>query len=327
MPEVYPRNQPELEKQFENEADCRSYLETLRWPDGYRCPKCAGSACWRRKMGLIECLGWGYETSVIAGTVFQDTKLPLKTWFRAMWLMAGQKSGMSALTLQRDLGLGSYKTAWSMLHKMRLAMVRPGRERLSGNVEVDETYSGAAESGGAVGRLTHSKSLIAVAAQCDGAGIGRIRLARIPDTSRATLHQFIAESIEPGSTVITDGLHAYRQLEGYHHERLIQRREASDVHLLPRVHRGWCLCSSDGCWELTKGPFPMLTSIPISESSPFASIAGRPLPGANYFIDLPNRQFKSARPYFPTLLNHKIWDYRSHVNSPINVCDIAHRKL
>jgi transposase-like protein len=237
MPEVYPRNQPELEKQFENEADCRSYLEALRWPDGYRCPKCAGSACWRRKRELIECSGCGYETSVIAGTVFQDTKLPLKTWFRAMWLVAGQKSGLSALTLQRDLGLGSYKTAWSMLHKMRLAMVRPGRERLSGNVEVDETYWGAAESGGAVGRLTHSKSLIAVAAQCDGAGIGRIRLARIPDTSRATLHQFIAKSIEPGSTVITDGLHAYRHLEGYHHERLIQRREASDLHLLPRVHR------------------------------------------------------------------------------------------
>ena len=197
-----------------------------------RAPRVGGE-----RRGLIECLGCGYETSVIAGTVFQDTKLPLETWFRAMWLMAGQKSGMSALTLQRDLGLGSYKTAWSMLHKMRLAMVRPGRERLSGNVEVDETYWGAAESGGAVGRLTLSKSLIAVAAQCDGAGIGRIRLARIPDTSRATLHRFIAESIEPGSTVITDGLHAYRQLEGYHHERLIQRREASDVHLLPRVHR------------------------------------------------------------------------------------------
>ena len=237
MAEAYPRNQPELEKQFENEADCRAYLEALRWPSGYRCPKCEGSECWRRKKGLIECLGCGYETSVIAGTVFQDTKLPIKTWFRAMWLMAGQKSGRSALTLQRDLGLGSYKTAWSMLHKMRLAMVRPGRERLSGSVEVDETYWGAAESGGAVGRLTQSKSLIAVAAQCDGTGIGRIRLGRIPDTSRATLHQFIAESIEPGSTVITDGLNAYRQLEGYHQERLIQRREAPDVHLLPRVHR------------------------------------------------------------------------------------------
>ena len=149
----------------------------------------------------------------------------------------GTKKWHERFDLAAGFGLGQLQTAWSMLHKMRLAMVRPSRERLSGSVEVDETYWGAAESGGAVGRLTQSKSLIAVAAQCDGAGIGRIRLGRIPDTSRATLHQFIAESIEPGSTVITDGLNAYRQLEGYHHERLIQRREAPDVHLLPRVHR------------------------------------------------------------------------------------------
>lgn len=189
------------------------------------------------KSGILECSACGYVSSVIAGTVFQDTKLPLKTWFRAMWLMAGQKSGMSALTLQRDLGLGSYKTAWSMLHKMRLAMVRPGRERLSGRVEVDETYWGAAERSGAVGRLTYRKSLIAVAAQCDGAGIGRIRLSCIPDTTRTTLHRFITESIEPGSTIISDGLHGYRRLEGYLHERLIQRRESAEVHLLPRVHR------------------------------------------------------------------------------------------
>jgi len=235
--EIYPKNQPDLEKQFESEEDCRAYLEALRWPNGFLCSRCGGSEYWRMKTGVLECSACGHASSVISGTVFQDTKLPLKTWFRAMWLMAGQKSGLSALTLQRDLGLGSYKTAWSMLHKMRLAMLRPGRERLSGSVEVDETYWGAAERHGAVGRLTYRKSLIAVAAQCDGAGIGRIRLSCIPDTTRATLHRFITQSVEPGSTVITDGLHAYRQLEGYNHERAIQKRETADVHLLPRVHR------------------------------------------------------------------------------------------
>ena len=116
-----------------------------------------------------------------------------------------QKNGVSALGLQRALGLGSYKTAWLMLHKLRQAMVRPGREGLQGVVEVDETYWGAAESGGATGRLVYSKALIVVAAEQDGKGIGRIRMARIPDFDRATLHGFIRSSVEPGSIVAPMG--------------------------------------------------------------------------------------------------------------------------
>ena len=120
------------------------------------------------------------QVSVLAGTVFQDTHLPLTVWFRAMWHITSQKNGVSALGLQRALGLGSYKTAWLILHKLRQAMVRPGRERLRGVVEVDETYWGAAESGGAIGRLVYSKALIVVAAEQDGKGIGRIRMALDP---------------------------------------------------------------------------------------------------------------------------------------------------
>ena len=175
--------------------------------------------------------------SVLAGTVFQDTHLPLTVWFRAMWHMTSQKNGMSALGLQRVLGLGSYKTAWLMLHKLRQAMVRPGRERLRGVVEVDETYWGATESGGATGRLIDSKVLIVVAAEQDGKGIGRIRMARIPDFDRATLHGFIRSSVEPGSTVRTDGLNSYREIEGYVHNRKVQRRLQHGEHMLPRVHR------------------------------------------------------------------------------------------
>ena len=173
----------------------------------------------------------------MAGTIFQDSKLPLTIWFRAMWQVTSQKNGISALGLQRVLGLGSYKNAWTLLHKLRRAMVRPGRGRLQGVVEVDEAYWGGEESG-VRGRQSITKALIVVAAEADGEGIGRIRLRYIPDTNRATLHGFIQQSIEPGSTVVTDGLQAYRELGGYVHDRQIQKQQPTDAeHLLPRVHR------------------------------------------------------------------------------------------
>jgi ISXO2-like transposase domain len=173
----------------------------------------------------------------MAGAIFQDRKLPLTIWFRAMWQVTSQKNGISTLGLQRVLGLGTYKNAWTLLHKLRRAMVRPARERLQGVVEVDEAYSGAEESG-VRGRQTIAKALIVVAAEANGEGIGRIRLRYIPDTSRATLDGFIQQSIEPGSTVVSDGLQAYRQLEGYVHDRQIQKQQPADAgHLLPRVHR------------------------------------------------------------------------------------------
>jgi hypothetical protein len=153
-----------------------------------------------------------------------------------MWQVASQKNGVSALGLQRVLGLGSYKTAWAMLHKLRRAMVRPGRDRLSGIVEVDETYWGAEEKG-VIGRLTHQKALIIVAAEEHGPGIGRIRLRRIPDLAKTTLHGFIGQAVAPGSTVRTDGLNAYLGLEGYVHDRQVQRRATVGEHMLPRVHR------------------------------------------------------------------------------------------
>lgn len=168
--------------------------------------------------------------------MFHDTHLPLTIWFRAIWQVTSQKHGVSALGLQRVLGLGSYKTAWMLLHKLRRAMVRPRRDRLRGVVEVDETYWGAEETG-ARGRLTQDKALIVVAAQEDGEGIGRVRLRHIPDVTRASLHGFIREAIEPGATVRTDGLSAYLGLEGYVHDRRIRRGQDEGEHLLPRVHR------------------------------------------------------------------------------------------
>jgi transposase-like protein/predicted RNA-binding Zn-ribbon protein involved in translation (DUF1610 family) len=236
MAEDYPRTLLELERRFNDEESCRGYLFALRWPQGFVCPACGGRGAAIRRH-LWRCENCRRETSVMAGTIFQDSKLPLTIWFRAMWQVTSLKNGISALGLQRVLGLGSYKNAWTLLHKLRRAMVRPGRERLQGVVEVDEAYWGGEESG-VRGRQTTTKALIVVAAEADGQGIGRIRLRYIPDTNRVTLHGFIQQSIQPGSTVVTDGLQAYRELEGYVHARQIQKRQPTDAeHLLPRVHR------------------------------------------------------------------------------------------
>ena len=236
MSEDYPRTLLELEQRFSRDEACASYLASLRWPAGWVCPRCAGREAWPVRRECWRCGQCRYEMSITAGTLFQDSHLPLRTWFRAMWHVTSQKNGISALGLQRVLGLGSYKTAWAILHKLRRAMVRPGRDRLQGVVEVDETYWGGEETS-VRGRWTEEKALILVAAQEDGKGIGRIRLRCIPDLSRASLHGFIQQVIEPGSTVRTDGLPAYLGLNGYVHDRQVQRRQAPGEHLLPRVHR------------------------------------------------------------------------------------------
>lgn len=236
MDEDYPRTLMELEKRFGDEAACREYLFALRWPEGFVCPRCRGAEAWPMSRGLWLCRECRAQVSLTAGTIFQDSRLPLTTWFRAMWHVTSQKHGVSALGVQRELGLGSYKTAWAMLHKLRRARVRPGRDRLGGVVEVGETYWGGEEEG-VRGRLTHAKALVIVAAEEDGPGIGRIRLRRIPDASRATLHGFIAQAVEPGSTIRTDGGNAYESLEGYRHDPKVQRHQPEGVHLLPRVHR------------------------------------------------------------------------------------------
>jgi transposase-like protein len=226
----------DLERRFSTEEACRQYLFGLRWPDGFICPRCAGKTAWQATRGRLVCGNCRHQASVTAGTIFQDSHLPMTTWFRAMWYVTSQKNGVSALGIQRVLGLGSYKTAWALLHKLRRAMVRPGRDRLHGTVEVDETYWGGKEEG-AIGRMTEDKAIIAVAAEEDGKGIGRIRLRHVLDVTRTSLHGFIAEAIEPGSTVRTDGLNAYLGLDGYLHDRQVQRRQTEGDHLLPRVHR------------------------------------------------------------------------------------------
>jgi transposase-like protein len=236
--EDYPGNLAEFERRFSTEAACREYLVRLRWPDGFRCPRCDERKNWPVREVLLQCAGCGYQSSVTAGTIFQDTRKPLTVWFRAMWAVTSQKNGASAIGLQRVLGLGSYDTAWTWLHKLRRAMVRPGRDRLSGRVEVDETYWGSEEEN-VRGRQTENKALIVIAAQEDGDGIGRIRMRRIPDASAESPMPFIDEAIEPGSSVRTDGWLGYSPLQekSYRHRIIFlkgQKESASE--LLPRVH-------------------------------------------------------------------------------------------
>lgn len=237
--EDYPRTLMELERRFSSDEACREFLAGLRWPDGFACPRCRGTASWAASRGRQVCVTCGYQATVTAGTIFEGTRTALPMWFRAIWWVTSQKTGVSAMGLQRILGLGSYETAWTWLHKLRRAMVRPGRDRLGGRVEVDETYLGGLEEG-VRGRQTHTKALVAVAAQEDGKGIGRIRMHRVRDASAASLLPFVLESVEPGSVVHTDGWDGYVGLEakGYYPEVTVLRgRKESASELLPRVHR------------------------------------------------------------------------------------------
>jgi transposase-like protein len=237
--EDYPHTLAEFEARFSEDAACRDYLVRMRWPEGFRCPHCGCDKANVIRQILFQCRRCRRQTSVTAGTIFQDSRKPLTMWFRAMWSVTSQKNGASALGIQRVLGLGSYQTAWVWLHKLRRAMVRPNRDRLSGWVEVDETYFGGLEEG-RKGRGHVAKALIVIAVEAEGPVIGRIRMRVIADASAESLHGFVKDCIQPGSTVHTDAWLGYSGLrsKGYDHEvtrRGKDPREGSK--LLPRVHR------------------------------------------------------------------------------------------
>ena len=234
----------EFVKSFATEKQCRDYLVKLRWPEGFRCPKCGSSEYWTTSGILFECQDCSRQTSVIAGTIFQDTRTPLKTWFTAIWWITTQKSGASAEGLQQVLGLKSYETAWAWLHKIRKAMVRRERAKLSGTVEVDECYIGGEEHSKSRGRGTGNKVLVCVAVELKEKGkrglrkLGRVRLGVVSDATKASLIPFIKDNIEAGSEIVTDGLASYSSLSkiGYSHTVYVQKKAQSDEEKLPHVH-------------------------------------------------------------------------------------------
>jgi transposase-like protein len=235
----YPASTGEFLAWFPADADCLDYLQWLRWPDGFVCPDCGHAGGWRLADGRFWCAGCGRRTSVTAGTIFDRTRTPLTVWFNTCWLFATQKDGVSALSLHRTLEIGSYQTAWAMLHRLRSVLVRPGRERLSGTVEVDETFIGGEEPGLRGGRQKGKKSLVGVAIERhQPKGFGRCRMAILPDASAASLRAFLVNHVEEGATVVTDGWLAYRQAtEGlYTHEHHVAPGSQA-AKVLPGVHR------------------------------------------------------------------------------------------
>jgi transposase-like protein len=259
----YPRTLPEFDRWFSTEDACRQYLMRLRWPSGFRCPRCSSADAWLTQRGLMHCTSCDRQVSITAGTMFHGTRSSLRLWFQAMWWVTAQKNGASALGLQRILGLGSYETAWTWLHKLRRAMVRPGRDQLSGEVEVDETLVGGVEEGGGR-RHVGKKALVVIATEIRGRAIGRIRLQCVRDSSAASILPFVRQAVAPGSLVVTDGLSTYAALPnaGYVHQRKVVRGsgDAADV-LLPRVHRvasllkRWLLGTHQGRVERSHLPY------------------------------------------------------------------------
>ena len=252
----------DFERQFGTETRCRAYLFTLRWPEGFRCPRCGSGKAWARTgRPLLKCATCGHHASVTAGTIFHRSHQSLRVWFSAIWWMVAQKSGGSAAGLQQALGLGSYRTAWLMLHKLRRAMVRPGREPLTGAVEVDDAFIGGVEPG-VKGRETLKKAKIAVAVEVPrNRHLGRVRLQHLRDFSAASLVPFVQASVTRKARVVTDGWLGYESLraKGYRHTRKVSppgtpNRLLPHVHLIISLLKRWLLGTHQGRVEVKHLP-------------------------------------------------------------------------
>ena len=251
----YPRTLQELLIWFPDEQACLGYLECLRWGNGFVCPCCGtvDSGWWAVRRGLRKCAVCHHETSVTAGTIFHGSRLPLTSWFAAIWYVVNQKQGVSALGLQHVLEFGSYQTAWAWLHKLRRAMVLPGRELLSSVVEVDESYVGARRTG-AGGRRAAGKAIVAIAVEGDQVP-ERVRMRRIPNVTKDTLTDFVLDNVARGSEVRTDGWQGYFDIGRYRFSHVVTNVSASGdpahvalphVHLVSSLLQRWILGTHQG---------------------------------------------------------------------------------
>lgn len=240
MGKDYPKDYADFLGWFPDDAACLDYLDWLRWPDGFFCPDCSDGTGWRMSDGRWWCKACRRRISATAGTIFHRTKTPLTVWFAAAWHMTAAKNGVSAKTLHRLMGFGSYETAWAMLHRFRGAIGHAERTRLSGAVEVDETMIGGARPGKR-GRGAAGKVLVAVAVeQVQPKGFGRCRIQVIPNAEADTLRSFLLTHIEPGAKILTDGLASYPLAAGndYVHRSTSIKGSGMDAHeILPGVHR------------------------------------------------------------------------------------------
>ncbi len=235
----FPKSLKEFQARFRDDEACRQYLIACRWPDGFRCAGCRQPVAFElARRGLWQCKACGQQTSVTAGTALHRTRLPLTVWFWAAYLVTTHTPGLSAVQLQRQLGI-SYETAWALLHKLRRAMVNPDREALKDKAEVDETYLGGHEAGLKGGRQLLEKALVVGAVEVRGRAAGRVRLQVVPDASVRSLAGFVRKNVQPGAIILTDGWGAYAPLSsmGYRHRPRTQGPAERAGKILPRIHR------------------------------------------------------------------------------------------
>jgi transposase-like protein len=239
----YPKNWDQFMNWFHDEQSCLSYLKKLRWPNGFICPNCCSeSVPYSLPKNKFKCVQCRKQTSVTAGTIFDKTRTPLKNWFAAVWYLTNQKNGVSALGMQRLLGLGSYQTAWTILHRLRHAMVNPERDKLSGIVEVDETFVGGVVHKTSIeNQQDKTKSVVLIAIELlEPKGFGRIRLRQVDRATKKNIEQFISDVIEPNCKICTDGSQAYSSLNEMGHSRKKTVHLGSDKpahETMPGVHR------------------------------------------------------------------------------------------
>ena len=256
----YPEDFEEFMDWFDTEDKCREYLEWIRWPDGFKCPKCGCTEYSRTPSGLRRCKKCAFRSSVRTGTIFEDGHKRLRLWFHVMWLLMAQKTGMSAQNFHDAFGFGSYQTSWAWLQKLRSVMIRPGREQLEGRIEVDETYIGGRKSGKR-GRGAVGETLVLVAVEGENAmKIGRVRFRIASGATAAELKQFVMDYVKPGSTVVTDGLKAYNFFDALaiKHEPYVMSKKRTDdiegdaesnlehVHLVISLVKRWLLGTHQG---------------------------------------------------------------------------------
>jgi len=225
---------------FPNDETCVAYLEQLRWSNGFVCPACGTTAApWRQTRGRLVCPACRHQAAVTAGTILDKTRTALTTWFEAAWHVTTAKNGLSAKTLERTLGT-SYRVAWTMLQRYRVAMVRSEREQLSGDVELDETLVGGVEHGGKPGRGAR-KCIVVIAVEVrQPKGFGRVRMRYVPDASGASLLPFVCDAVAQGATVLTDGWGGYNDLpkHGYTRQKTVLSSSGDPAHVvMPGVHR------------------------------------------------------------------------------------------
>src|SRR4051812_42973309 len=244
LPDDLPEDMPSFLARFGTDEQCREYLLKARWPDGFRCAACGHDDAYTLKTKIVyECVACRKQHSLLVGTIFEQTKTGLGRWFLAVHLVTSSKGGIAAAELRRQLGLGSYGTAWSWLHKIRKAMVRPDRQPLAGRVEADETYVGGPRPGkrgrGAAGKTLVGGAVEASRGEARGRRLGRLRLAALPDASAASLEGFLAANVAKPATVATDGWRGYLGLpaDGYDHEPVSSSASRGDAALrLPGIH-------------------------------------------------------------------------------------------